>query len=73
MCIFGACGLYVVTWSSIRQKPKLGVSNTGVGKSRSAVVRTEKDMQVIIITVALLITTIIIIQIRRHNEQYSNK
>jgi hypothetical protein len=38
---------------------------TGVGKSRFTVVRMEKDMQVMIITIALLITTIIIIRRRR--------
>jgi hypothetical protein len=36
-----------------------------VGKSRFTVVRTEKDFQVMIITIVLLIITIIIIIIRR--------
>jgi hypothetical protein len=37
--------------------------NTGVGKSRFTVVRMEKDVQVMIITIALLITATIIRQI----------
>ena len=41
---------------------------TGVGKSRFAVVRMEKDMQVMIIT----IVTIIIRQIRRKIIQINN-
>jgi hypothetical protein len=35
--------------------------NTGVGKSRFRVVHMEKDMQAMIITIALLTTTTIII------------
>jgi hypothetical protein len=45
---------------------------TRVGKSRFTVVRMEKDMQVMIITIALLIKIIIIRQIRRQIIQINN-